>query len=608
MEKERHPPGLIALFTTEMWERFGFYLMLGILPLYLEDSQKGGMGWTDKQAAVLIGSYIALVYFTPFIGGLIADRLLGCRRSIVIGGVLMMLGYFLIAWPAAWALYLGLGLVILGNGAFKPNISTILGNLYPPGSKLKDAGYNIFYMGINLGAFACNIVAAMVRNYFDRNPLPIASDLTLRGWSAAFATAGFGMLTGLIIFLCNFRGLAKADPDPQTRTGPRESLRPLWLRCLLPAAVAGALCWCLADPKVVKWVSVDLLRKSEPLYKSPLDPATAAFLGACLPVIFFYLSIWRGVPDREDRGRVGALLTIFGVVIIFWAIFHLNTTALTVWTRDNTTRQAEPAAGSVERVWPAAGDFIRDSAEDATPKYYFNAGADVPRPPRSDFVVVSKEKYKEMEEKKELEIKEGEPIHVTKETFDKVFQNTTAETPALDKGKHLKLVNTELFQSINAGFVVLFTPLLVAFWHWLRLRGKEPSTSAKIGLGLLLTACGPLVMLAATASTDDGATKGSAGWLFEVYAVVTLGELCLSPMGLSLVNKMAPANIRAFMMGGWFLSTSFGNKLSGVFGELYQEMNHYTFWTMLAGSGAFFAGVIFVLLPWLNRQMTERKA
>src|SRR5262249_43688304 len=150
--------------------------------------------------------------------------------------------------------------------------------------------------------------------------------------------------------------------------------------------------------------------------------------------IVFYLSIWRGVPDREERGRVGALLTIFGVVIIFWAIFHLNTTALTVWTRDNTTRQAEPAAQGAGKVWPAAGDFIRDSAEDATPKYYFNAGPDVPRPRRDDFVVVSKEKYKEMEEKKQLAIKEGEPIYVTQETFDKVFKNTTEETPALEKG------------------------------------------------------------------------------------------------------------------------------------------------------------------------------
>src|SRR6266542_3111768 len=329
MERERHPPGLIALFMTEMWERFGFYLMVGILFLYLTDKDRGGMGWSDAEAAALFGSYMALVYFTPFIGGLIADRLLGCRKTVLIGAVLMMAGYFCLAFPGRVMLFVALGLVILGNGAFNPNISTPLGNLYPPGSKLRDAGYNIFYMGINIGAFICNFVAALVRNYFDRHPRTITSDWTLIGWHAAFATAGIGMLIGLIIFLFNYRGLAKADPDPHTRTGPRESLRPLWLACLLPAAVAGALGWCLADPNVVKWVSVDVLGKSEPLYKAPLDPVTAAFFAACIPVVFFYLLIWRKVPNPEDRGRVGALLTIFAVVIVFWGVFGLNGTALT---------------------------------------------------------------------------------------------------------------------------------------------------------------------------------------------------------------------------------------------------------------------------------------
>src|SRR5262249_27766399 len=145
----------------------GFYLLLGILELYLEDTQKGGMGWNGEQAAGLIGTYLALVYFTPFIGGLLADRVFGCRRMIVVGGLLMAAGYLVMGLPGEVRLFLGLGLVILGNGAFKPNISTILGNLYPPGSKLKDAGYNIFYMGINIGAFLCNIVAALVRNHFD---------------------------------------------------------------------------------------------------------------------------------------------------------------------------------------------------------------------------------------------------------------------------------------------------------------------------------------------------------------------------------------------------------------------------------------------------------
>jgi len=598
MEKERHPPGLIALFTTEMWERFGFYLMLGLLYLYLTDTERGGMGWTGAQASALYGSYMALVYFTPFIGGLIADRLLGCRKTIVIGAVLMMAGYFCLAFSGKVMLFVALGLIILGNGAFKPNISTLLGNLYPPGSKLRDAGYNIFYMGINIGAFICNFVAALVRNHFDRNPLPITSTWTLIGWHAAFATAGIGMFIGLVIFLFNYRGLAKADPDPHTRTGPRESLRPLWLACLLPAVLAGGLAWCLTDPNIVKWVSTKVFGKDEPLYKSPLDPVTAAFFAACLPVVFFYLLIWRKVPDREDRGRVGALLTIFGVVIVFWSVFGLNGTALTEWTRDNTNREPGPVVGAITQR-------LEGFAEDASPSYFKNADPDVPRPPRDTFEVVSDGRYKELKEANKL--KKGGKLVVSEKIFNEVYQRATPETPVLSSGEPLKLINPEVYQSINPAFVVLFTPLVVGFWHFLRLRGWEPSTAGKIGVGLLLTALGPLVMLGATYVTKDGAMKASAAWLFGTYAMTTLGELCLSPMGLSLVNKTSPANIRAFMMGGWFLSTSIGNKVSGVFGELYQTMPHNVFWPVLAGSAAFFACVIFLLLPWLNRHMTEQQ-
>jgi POT family proton-dependent oligopeptide transporter len=311
-------------------------------------------------------------------------------------------------------------------------------------------------------------------------------------------------------------------------------LQPLFVQCLAPAVVC-AVAGYLAAPSLN-----DLGIK--------ISQTNAAFLGACLPVIVFYILIWRGVPDREDRGRVGALLTIFGVVIVFWTVFGLNTTALTEWTRDNTDRVPGPLVASVT-------DHLEGFAEDASPAY---------------------------------------------------FKNASHETPMPEPGKPLKLINPEVYQSINAAYVVLFTPLVVGFWHFLRLRGWEPSTAGKIGVGLLLTAGGPLIMWWATAATHDGAVKGSSAWLFGTYAMVTLGELCLSPMGLSLVNKTSPANLRAFMMGGWFLSTSIGNKLSGFFGELYQTTDHYIFWPALAGAAAFFALVIFLLLPWLNRQMTER--
>jgi POT family proton-dependent oligopeptide transporter len=617
MTGERHPRGLTVLFFTEMWERFSFYLMLGILYQYLSDSQKGGMGWTDEKAAVVVGSYIGLVYFTPFIGGLIADRLLGCRRTILIGGTLMMIGHLVLAWPTEVGLYLGLMFLILGNGGFKPNISTLVGNLYPPDSKLRDAGYNIFYMGINTGAFICNFVAAYVRNHFDEHPLRLTSTWEVGGWHAAFATAAVGMFIGLVIFSINYRRFAQADVGPppagalpdgtvpfelhprqpgsgeegdgarQTRevdVKSETSLMPLFLECLLPAVVLGAAGWFLAL-----------------YFPIGLNAPTAAFVGACLPAIAFYLRIWRSLPDPFERGRVAALLVIYAVSIVFWMTFQLSATALTVWTRDDTTR--EPNA-----VVRLITDPLEEFAENAPPSYFFNAGPETARPVRDTFEVVSDKKYKELQEQKKVNVKKGEKVYVTQETFDKVYKGATSQTPTLPAGEQLKLVNPELFNSINGGFVILFTPLVVAVFHWLRNLGHEPGTPAKIGLGVLFMGAGTAVMLGATLATHDGASKGSSWWLVGTYAVMTVGELCLSPMGLSLANRMSPPSIRAFMMGGWFLATAFGNKLSGVFGEAYQKMDHVTFWIVLIACNFVIGGFVFALLPWLNRQMDEKRS
>jgi POT family proton-dependent oligopeptide transporter len=586
MRIERHPKELKFLFLTEMWERFGFYLMLGIFLLYMTDSEKGGLGWSEEKAGVVYGTYIALVYFTPFIGGLLADRVLGYRRTIVIGAVLMMLGYFGLALPGELTFFIALGLIILGNGAFKPNISSLLGNLYPPGSSLKEAGYNIFYMGINIGAFICNFVAAIVRNTFDRNPVYIGS-AKITGWQLAFATAGLGMILGLIIFLWAYRRLTAADPDHTRAGGNSESLMPLWVQCIGPALGLAVLGWFL--PQIYEKYTEE---------KFLLKPDVTAFILACVPVIVFYFNVWRKVADRVERGRVAALLVIFLVVIMFWAIFYLNGTALTDFTRDDTNR----VPGTLVRPLT---ESLEPLAEDAPPSYFKNADPTLPRPAKDTFRVVDQKEYERRQKANALTEKKGERVYVyvTPKLFQQVFKNTNSSSPALEEGEQLKLANTELFQSINPGLVVLLTPLVVGFWAMLRRRGREPSTAAKIGLGLLLTAGGPLVMLAATWASQDGQHKVSAWWLFGTYGMLTVGELCLSPMGLALVNKVAPARIQAFMMGGWFLSTSLGGKLSGIFAQIYHEMDREAFWVFLAGCALVFSIIIFLLLPWLNRQM-----
>ncbi|MGB6094284.1 MAG: oligopeptide:H+ symporter, partial [Moheibacter sp.] len=197
--KKRHPKGLYFLFFTEMWERFGYYLMLGIFVLYMIDVDRGGMGFLDKNADDIFGTFIALTYLTPFLGGFLADRILGYVKSVYIGGTLMGLGYLTLALPGLASFYVALGLIIVGNGLFKPNISTLLGNLYSTEEykEMKDSGYNIFYMGINIGAFVCNIIAAFMRNKF--------------GWEAAFATAGIGMFVGLIVFSFGLKHFKQAN-------------------------------------------------------------------------------------------------------------------------------------------------------------------------------------------------------------------------------------------------------------------------------------------------------------------------------------------------------------------------------------------------------------
>ena len=591
--QEKHPSGLSVLFLTEMWERFSFYLMIGILPFYLTDRSKGGMGWLDEEMAVVVGSYMGLVYFTPFLGGLLADRLLGCRKTILIGATLMMIGHLVLAWPGKLGLFLGLGFLILGNGAFKPNISTLLGNLYPPGSPLKDTGYNIFYMGINIGAFICNFVAALVRNYFDAHPWQITSGWTLTGWHAAFATAAVGMFIGLVTFGSSFRRFAHADqkPSPPEGAASAESFVPLFVQCLLPAVFLAVIGWLVADNFVQ-------------YFPEGLKPPNVAFLAACMPVIFFYLRMWRGVPDLTDRARVAGLLTIMAIAIVFWVTYGLNTTALNVWTRDNTNRELTAPVRLIT-------DRIPEFAENAGPEYYSNSTPEMPRPAPATYKIVSQERYKELKKANELSVREGERVPVTREMFEKVYAKADPNGPRLDEGKHLRLVNPELFQSINPGLIIIFTPLVVALWHFLRGRGHEPSTPVKIGLGLLLVALSPLVMLGAALVSHDGTTKASAAWLFGTYGAVGIGELFLSSMGLSLVNKMAPSTLRASMMGGWFLSTALGLKISGMFGELYArartELHHVMFWTVLIGVDVAAAILVFVLLPWLNRQMAAEQ-
>ena len=535
-----HPAGLYVLFFTEMWERFGFYLMLGILYLYMTDTQKGGLELSDSTANDIYGTYLALVYLTPFVGGLLADRIFGYGRTIIAGGALMAAGYFCLAVPGLNAFIFALALIIIGNGLFKPNISTLLGNLYNREEyiRLKDKGYNIFYMGINIGAFVCNFVAAYLRNNY--------------GWGAAFASAGVGMLLGLVIFMTFRRRVASAD-QLKPMQAEDMSLTRIAAIIFLPALIFAAIGFyagsILGGIKGV--VGIDA-GESAAIFGSRSNDA---FMFACIPIVLFYLSTFLRA-STDDRKPIGSLLYIFAVVIIFWAIFHQNGNVLTNWAEENTRREM-PAV-----LEPAATAVGLEQAVTSEP------GADGKVNP--------------------------------------YLQNLPKEQWP-EPGSKLLLISTELFQSLNPFFVVIFTPVVVGFFSWLAARRREPSTPAKIALGLFITGLSTLVMIAAVYSSDNGQYKVSPMWLVTTYAVITIGELCLSPMGLSLVSKLSPPRLTALMMGGWFLSTSIGNKLAGVLGHFGTDSpNKATvFWINFAGASVS-ALLLFVMVRRIREVMKAK--
>lgn len=560
----KHPKGLYILFFTEMWERFGYYLMLGIFSLYMLDGwNNGGMGFDSGKKSDIYGTYLGLVYLTPFIGGLIADRILGYRKSIIFGGLMMATGYFCLSIHSTTTFYLALLFIILGNGFFKPNISTLVGNLYSNDElkHKKDTGYNIFYMGINVGAFICNFVAAYMRiNY---------------GWGHAFAAAGVGMLIGVIVFILGTKHVKHVDVIKPLQKGDMPTGKILGLT-VLPMFAFGIIGYLIPG---------NLLGTD----------TNDAFIFGCLPVISFFIYLAVKAEAKESRA-IKALLAVFTCVILFFAIFHQNGDALTVWAEDHTDRKMPTAiANAADEVGMAQvvvnNEIVSMNDESFAAEIENRRAIEKAMPANSKQELDARADY-------------GKGIDQLEKSH-KYFKTLPADKiPA--QGENMKLYSTELFQSINPFWVVLLTPVLIGIFGMMRKNGKEPSTPAKIAIGLVITALSSLVMVGAVMATNDMTGKASAWWLMASYGVITIGELCLSPMGLSLVSKLSPPRITALMMGGFFLAISVGNKLSGMLSSLWdkfpQKENYFYLNFGLVSAAAI---VLFLMLKWLNGVMKE---
>jgi proton-dependent oligopeptide transporter, POT family len=547
LPQKGHPRGLYVLFFTEMWERFGYYLMVGILYLFLHDTvANGGRGMDVSLAADITGSYIALVYLTPFIGGLVADRYFGYRLSIFLGGSLMALGYFLMSIPHSGnLLYVALGCVIIGNGFFKPNISTLLGNIYNKEElrPKKDIAYNIFYMGINIGALVCNFVAAFLRNNYS--------------WGYAFSAAGFGMVLSLIIFASGQKYVKHADVIKPVQKEDMAFSKIISV-VFLPAIAAGIIGWFIPGN----------------LFGSDSNDA---FLFACVPIIIFYFMVWYRCSGF-DRKRIGTLFTLFGVAIIFWNIYNQNATSLTIWADSYTKREVPRSIEPILKPFKFLQEVNTKPKEVPVLDEHFHAKV------AADGKVVT-------------------------EMGPDPYLHNIPKNEWPEDGKDLKLISTEIYQSINPFWIILLTPVIVGFFGFMKSRGKEMSTPSKFAWGTIIAGISSLLMVIAALSTNIYEHKVSSAWIIGSYGVFTISELFVSPVGLSLVSKVAPRRFTALMMGGWFITTSLGGKIAGMMTGFWDHFDSKALFFGISAGAALIAGILlFPLAKKLNKVVVEATA
>lgn len=462
---------------------------------------------------------------------------------------MMGVGYCMMGVHTFAMLYTGMILVIAGNGLFKPNISTLLGNLYNTDEfrAQKDEGYNIFYMGINVGAFVCNIVSAFLMNKY--------------GYSMAFVGAGVGMFIGVGVFLIGNKHYVSGDVKKVAVPGEK----PWWIDLMI--VVVPAVLFAI----IGYFINGVPSETNEHSYLVK-DDVTDAFLFACIPVIFFFGYVLFTSPKHERR-VVSAILVVCLAVIPFWAIFKQNGTVLNTWADNYTNRDVPKSVSNGLKGMYLAGTIKYEKSKDSTQ--------------------VLDNQFRKVGDEKAIQ-------------YPSYFKNYE-KVNELKHGQEVVVFNSNIFQSVNPFWVIVLTPLIVAIFRFLRSRKMEPSIPIKFVLGLFITGLSCLVMVAAAKASMNGEIKSSLWWFFGAYGVITVGELCLSPIGLSMVSKLAPARLTALLMGAWFISTSIGNKLSGVIASLWDQYDDKSSFFMLnfyLMMGATL--ILIVLLPWLLKVFREQ--
>jgi len=558
-----HPKGLYILFATEMWERFNFYGLRAMLMLFMTKA----LLFDQAFASNLYGSYLSLVYLTPLLGGFIADRYWGNRRSIIAGGLVMAIGEFILfacgtlyksSPDIAGLLYFsGLGLMIAGNGFFKPNISSLVGQLYPEQDLRKDAAYTIFYMGINtggaLGPFVCGLFGDT------GNPADFR-------W--AFLIAGVGMLISVLVQKL-YQHKYVTDPNGNVlglvpKNSPKSMLSPVLT--IIGLAVLASACIGL-------------------LYLDTRYNYLFYLLVACIVIIPAIIFSDKGL-NAIEKSKVVVIFVVCFFVIFFWAAFEQAGASLTIFADAQTNRHL----GLSIPTWAVA-------LTSAALLYFIYS--------------LYKKAAKNLSSAFDRELRIS--VYGLLLLFGgaiiaaNIYLFATGQS-AVRKEE----VPASWFQSLNSMFVVSFAPFFA--WLWLKMGKKQPSSPTKMALGLFLLALGYLWIAKGVNNVQPG-IKVSMIWLTGMYALHTMGELCLSPIGMSLVNKLSPLKFSSLLMAIWFTANAFGNKVAGVLSSLYpnngkttsflgyQMHNLYEFFMLFVFMAGIASLVLFLLTKRLQKMM-----
>ncbi len=493
-----HPRGLRTLFFTEMWERFSYYGMRALLILFMTTSAAaGGLGFDTATAGAIYGTYVSLVYITSLPGGWLADRFLGQRRATLYGGVLIMLGHICLAVPSLASFYGGLGLVTLGTGLLKPNISTMVGELYPPDDERRDAGFSLYYMGINTGAFIAPLVCGwFAQSEQFRGILASFGIAPENAWHWGFGMAALGMFLGLVQYLAGWKNLGSAGMYPAPPESPEAAgaQRRLLRRSSAGVVLGAAVLTGLALAGIVRITA----------------QGVSNALGIVLiltTVVFFLWMFLAGKWTAEERKRLVVVLVLFVAATIFWSVFEQAGSTLNLFAQRSTR----------------------------------TAAFGIPFPP-------------------------------------------------------------SWLQSVAPFLLIVMAPVFA--WLWFRLGRHDPSSPAKFTIALVLVSLSFAILVIPAQAAAQG-VRVSPWWLVATYFLHTCGELCLSPVGLSAMTKLAPARIVGLTMGVWFVALSAGNYLGGRVASLYEAFSLPQLFGVVALFAAL-AAVVLALLIRPIRRMLER--